>query len=115
MRMTGEEPSLHRSCGSTGEQLEPLQTRRNSSFRNGRTASARSDCLWAVTAYFDPFGDGQRLPAYREFRRRLRAPVVTVELSCSDSFELQKDGADIVIRLQRGAVLWQKAMARHHS
>jgi len=74
-------------------------------FRSGRAASDR---LWAVTAYFDPFGDGQRLPAYREFRRRLLAPLVAVELSFGDTFHLDEEDADIVVRLQGGAVLWQK-------
>jgi hypothetical protein len=108
MATTGQGPSLDRTCGSTGEQIEPLQTHRDPFFRNGRTASARPDRLWAVTAYFDPFGDRQRLPAYREFRRRLRAPLVAVEISFGDTFDLQEDDADIVVRLQGGAVLWQK-------
>ena len=77
-------------------------------FRNRRTALARLDRLWAVTAYFDPFGDRERLPAYREFRRRLRAPLVAVEIAFGDTFDLQEDDADIVVRLQGGAVLWQK-------
>ena len=90
------------------KQIEPLQNHGEPSFRNRRTVSACQDRLWAVTAYFDPFGGRQRLPAYREFRRRLRAPLVAIEISFGNTFDLQVDDADIVVRLQGGAVLWQK-------
>ena len=68
----------------------------------------RESRLWAITAYFDPFNKGHRLPAYREFRRRLAIPLIAVELSSHDQFHLGPDDADIVIHLSGGAVLWQK-------
>lgn len=73
-----------------------------------RARATPHDRLWAVTAYFDPFGDGQRLPAYREFRRRIRVPLIAVELSYGDGFDLRDDDADVVVRVRGGALLWQK-------
>ena len=68
----------------------------------------RNDATWAITTYFDPLGSGNRLKAYREFRRNLNIPLVAVELSFRDNFDLGPDDADIMIQLRGGAVLWQK-------
>ena len=64
--------------------------------------------VWAITAYFDPLASGSRLEAYRQFRRHLKVPLVTVELSHRDGFDLEPADADILISLRGGAVLWQK-------
>jgi hypothetical protein len=64
--------------------------------------------LWAITSYFDPFNCGHRLPAYREFRRRLPVPLVAVELRFGGCFQLEPNDADILIRVSGGSVLWQK-------
>lgn len=64
--------------------------------------------LWAITTYFDPTGCRNRLRAYREFRRHLHVPLVTVELSYGSAFDLATDDADVLIQLRGGAVLWQK-------
>ena len=45
---------------------------------------------------------------YREFRRRLAVPLLTVELSFGGEFHLQPEEADILIRRRGGSVLWQK-------
>ena len=68
----------------------------------------RRSKLWAITSYFDPFDTGHRLPVYREFRRRLTVPLVTVELRLGGDFHLEPEEADILIRLGGGSVLWQK-------
>ena len=64
--------------------------------------------LWAVTCHFNPLGYKNRLATYRTFRKHLRVPLITVELSLSGRFELQSDDADIVVRLIGRDVLWQK-------
>ena len=64
--------------------------------------------VWAITSYFDPFNRGHRLPVYREFRRHLAVPLVTVELAFRGDFHLQPGDADILIRLRGGSLLWQK-------
>ena len=72
-----------------------------------------SNELWAVTCYFNPCGYARRLANYREFRRRLSVPLVTVELaygapSMYGAPSLGRDEADIVVQLQGRDVLWQK-------
>jgi hypothetical protein len=42
------------------------------------------------------------------FRANLGVPLVTVELSFNDRFELTDQDADILIQLRGGALLWQK-------
>ncbi len=64
--------------------------------------------VWAITAYFDPLGSSRRLSAYREFRRRLNVPLITVELAFDGDFQLSQADADILIQLRGGSVLWQK-------
>ncbi len=64
--------------------------------------------IWAVTSYFDPLQRGHRVDVYREFRRRLGIPLVTVELSFGPGFDLEPRDADILIQLSCGSVLWQK-------
>ena len=64
--------------------------------------------LWAITSYFNPAGYRRRLATYREFRRRLAAPLVTVELSFDGAFELRRDDADILLQIRGGDVMWQK-------
>lgn len=64
--------------------------------------------IWALTSYFDPSQRGYRVDVYREFRRRLRIPLVTVELSFGSGFDLGPQDADILIQLSGGSVLWQK-------
>lgn len=64
--------------------------------------------LWAITSYFNPVGYRRRLEHYREFRRRLRVPLVTVELAYREEFDLAEGDADVLIRLRSRDVLWQK-------
>lgn len=68
----------------------------------------REGPLWAITSYFDPFDRGHRLSVYREFRRRLSIPLVTVELGFDRPFHLKRGDADILIQRRGGSVLWQK-------
>jgi hypothetical protein len=64
--------------------------------------------LWAITSYFNPCQYRRRLTNYHEFRRRLRIPLITVELSFCGEFELESRDADVMIRLQGRDVMWQK-------
>jgi hypothetical protein len=64
--------------------------------------------MWAITAYFNPMKYARRLHNYRVFRANLALPLVSVELSFDDTFELRDNDADVVVRLCGGALLWQK-------
>ena len=64
--------------------------------------------LWAITSYYNPVANIQRLPNYKLFRANLGIPLVTVELSFDGRFELEKHDADILIQISGAAVLWQK-------
>ena len=64
--------------------------------------------MWAITSYFNPVGFKRRLSNYRIFRANLAVPLVAVELSFDDRFELTDGDADILIQLSGGAILWQK-------
>ena len=64
--------------------------------------------LWAITSCFNPVRYRLQLSNFRTFRKRLKVPLVVVELSYGDDFELQEPDADILIQLRGGAALWQK-------
>jgi len=64
--------------------------------------------LWAITSYFNPVGYHRRLENYRMFHRRLKVPLVTVELSFDGRFQLSTDDADILVQLRSSSILWQK-------
>ena len=64
--------------------------------------------MWAITSYFNPVRYKRRLSNYRVFRANLRLPLVTVELSFDNRFELTSGDADILVQIAGGAVLWQK-------
>lgn len=71
-------------------------------------ASLEHSKLWAITAYFNPMRYRRRQDNYHLFRRRLNVPLLTVELSFHDGYELEEKDADILVRLRGGDVLWQK-------
>src|ERR1700682_396499 len=73
----------------------------------GATRSPASP-LWAITAYFDPFGIGHRRDVFRRFRRHLGVPLLAVELGFNNHFDLGPEDAEILIRVRGGSVLWQK-------
>lgn len=64
--------------------------------------------LWAITSYFNPMRSSRRLQNFRIFRENINVPLVAVELSYGDAFELQEEESDILIQLRGAAVLWQK-------
>src|SRR5262249_22115373 len=68
----------------------------------------RSDNLWAITSYFNPAGYRRRLSNYHIFRNHLTIPLVTVELSCENHFQLRPGDADILVQLHSQEVMWQK-------
>jgi hypothetical protein len=76
---------------------------------NGAEATrSPASSLWAITAYFDPFGIGHRREVFRRFRRHLGVPLLAVELGFGDRFDLGPEDAEILIRVRGGSVLWQK-------
>jgi len=64
--------------------------------------------MWAICSFYNPARYRRRLANYRIFRQNLAIPLVTVELSFDDHFELTEGDADILIQISGGAVLWQK-------
>lgn len=72
------------------------------------TSKDRCQDLWGICAYFNPLGYRRRLWNYREFRRHLPIPLVTVELGFDGRFDLDGDDADILIRCTGDDVLWQR-------
>jgi hypothetical protein len=69
---------------------------------------SHSHSLWAITCYFNPVGYRRRLSNYRFFRQCLKIPLVTVELSLEDDFELSFGDADILLQLRGNDIMWQK-------
>ena len=68
----------------------------------------RSQSFWVITSYFNPVGYRRRLENYHTFRQHLKVPLVTVELSFDNKFQLASGDADILVQLHSSAVLWQK-------
>jgi hypothetical protein len=64
--------------------------------------------MWAVTSYFNSARYIRRLRNYRTFRKKLAAPLVTIELSFDGTFELKDGDADVLIQISGGAAVWQK-------
>lgn len=64
--------------------------------------------LWAITSYFNPAGYRTRLANYHIFRRHLKVPLLTVELSFNENFELTKNDADVLVQIHEGDIMWQK-------
>lgn len=64
--------------------------------------------LWAITTLFNPQRYQRRVTNYAEFRRRLRLPLLAVELAFDGHGQLTDGDAEIVVRLQDGDVMWQK-------
>lgn len=63
---------------------------------------------WAITAYYNPSRGVLRRRNYDVFRRRLEAPLLTVEWSADGHFEIAEGDADILVRVSGGGCLWQK-------
>jgi len=68
----------------------------------------RDGDLWAITSYFNPMSYSRRRQNYQCFRSALGVPLLAVELSDSEHYELQSADADIVVRTASRSVLWQK-------
>jgi hypothetical protein len=71
-------------------------------------AGGDSRSLWAITSYFNPQGFDRRRQAYRQFRRALTVPLVTVELGYDGRFDLGPDDADVYLAVPGSDLLWQK-------
>src|SRR5205823_1867658 len=63
---------------------------------------------WAITVYQNPFACPLRIANYRCFRRNLGLPLLTIEHSQSDNYDLADDDADVLLRTGSSDILWQK-------
>jgi hypothetical protein len=77
------------------EAIEPRRDRLDRSF-------------WVVTSYYNPAGYRSRRENYQHFRRRVQAPLLTVELAPPGRFELGAADADRLVQVEGTDVLWQK-------
>lgn len=87
-------------------------------FRNEFKSTSEA-MLWAITSYFNPCRYRMRRESYRAFRRSLRAPLFTMELGFGGCFDLSREDADIMIRVEDGDVMFQKerllnCLIEHH-
>ncbi len=55
--------------------------------------------LWAITSYFNPCNYANRRSNYDIFRKHLKIPLVTVELSFTGEYHLPADDAELMIQL----------------
>lgn len=67
-----------------------------------------SGSFWGITCYFNPIGYRRRLENYRIFRERLIIPLVTVELSQNDDYDLRPGDANILVQIKCQDLLWHK-------
>ena len=66
------------------------------------------DLFWAITSYYNPFHSKSRILNYHNFINNLKIPIITVEWSYNNTFELKEEDADILIQISGGSILWQK-------
>jgi hypothetical protein len=64
--------------------------------------------FWVITTYYNPCAYRSRRENYDHFRRRLSAPLLTIELALPGCFELTKGDATRLVRIESDDVLWQK-------
>jgi hypothetical protein len=64
--------------------------------------------FYAITSYFNPFHNADRIRNYKIFRQNLKLPLVTVEWAPDGIFELTNDDADEIIQISGGDIIWQK-------
>ena len=71
-------------------------------------AKSTENVFYAITSYFNPFHNADRIHNYLTFRKNLRLPLITVEWAPDGIFELTNDDADEVIQISGGNIMWQK-------
>lgn len=64
--------------------------------------------LWAITCSFNPVRTRQRIENYHRFRSALTVPLATIEATFNGHAELTGRDADLYVRVNDAAVLWQK-------
>jgi hypothetical protein len=67
-----------------------------------------SASVWVVSSYYNPARYRRRKYNFDIFRQQIGLPLLVVEMSTADSFELSADDADIIVRVSNGGELWQK-------
>jgi hypothetical protein len=71
--------------------------------------------IWAITAYYNPFHLQSRLTNYKIFRSQLALPLLTIEQAFAQESDLTSADADILLRVDEGALLWQKERLLNHA
>ncbi|MDD5193689.1 MAG: hypothetical protein PHF67_03820 [Candidatus Nanoarchaeia archaeon] len=68
--------------------------------------------FWGLTSYFNPAKYANKIENYRIFREKSKKQglkLLCVELAFNnDSFELNKEDADILIQVRSNSIMWQK-------
>ncbi len=64
--------------------------------------------FWAVTTFYNPAHFQLKLANYRIFRRHLALPLLAIELSSDEVFELGNSDAERLVQLRNSDILWQK-------
>lgn len=64
--------------------------------------------IWAITSYYNPISYKRRLSNFKIFKNKLTIPLLTVELSTSNNFELKSSDSEVLIQVQSNSVLWHK-------
>ena len=76
--------------------------------RSRRLPTSFDSAIWSITSYYNPCRYQRRSANFHEFRKALRGPLLAIELSYGNGFELTKGDADILIQISGKSVLWQK-------
>jgi hypothetical protein len=74
--------------------------------------------MWGITVYFNPQQYSQqysRFKAFSEGVRKQGLPLIVVELSFNNSFEIRDDDVEKIVRIKGGRnnVMWQKEALLH--
>lgn len=64
--------------------------------------------IWAITTFYNPQKYQSRLDNFKIFKKNLTIPLVVVEFSHNNQFQLTEDDATILYQIPKGDVLWQK-------
>lgn len=67
--------------------------------------------IWGIAVYFNPCGWQTKRLNYHRFRASFPLPLLTIEISTSDAFELTRGDAERLVQLTGESFIWQKEAA----
>jgi hypothetical protein len=78
-----------------------------------RMEAGRMACgeIWGMAVYFNPCGWQTKRLNYDRFRASFPLPLLTIEVSASDAFELTPSDAERLVQLTGESFIWQKEAA----